>query len=167
MKQLKTYAEFEENLDEATITQWAKRGALTGAALGAGVAVIGGALGVAGLGAALAVPLAAWGAVTLGVHGLVGGVLLAGGQARKDFKTLEKRMKMIEKFKGKETLTPADEKRLQKAIVEAKFYVRKLKTSMQNIDINTSQGLLRKDIRNVDKVIVALETMEIELAKLG
>ncbi|CAM0052482.1 hypothetical protein VPHF86_0174 [Vibrio phage F86] len=167
---LKTFEEFKESneLHEATIGQWAGRSAATGAAIGGAVGLLGmgAATGLATGGLALAIPLATWGAVSMGINGLIGGALFAGGQARKDFKELKKLMKKIEKYQTIEPkqIKPKTVASFETDLNRALFLTRKLKTSLNSdMDIGSSKGVFRTDIKQTDKFIMELEKMEQEL----
>ena len=170
---LKTFDEFHStDLDEATIAQWAKRAAATGAAIGGGSGLmgIGAVTGAAtGGGMLLAIPLATWGAVSLGLSGLISGALFAGGQARKDYSELKKLMKKIEKYQ-KIPKSEVDQKkvaRFEKDLERAAFLTHKLRTSLNSdIDISSSKGLLRSDIKNKDKFIADLMDLEKQLKEV-
>lgn len=171
--ELKTFDEFEvKPLDEATISQWAKRAAATGAVAGATIGTLSAAgAGVASGGLALAIPLATWGAISMGINGLIGGALFAGGQARKDYKELKKLMKRIEKYQSvsKDTeVTPKKVAKFEQDIERATFLTHKLRTSLNSdLDIATSKGALRSDIKNSEKFVSDLAKMEKELKAIS
>ncbi|AJT60953.1 hypothetical protein [Vibrio phage XZ1] len=169
--ELKTFDEYKETeLKEATIKQWAGRSALAGASLGAAFGFMTAAAGATATGGlAVAVPLATWGAISLGIHGLIGGALFAGGQARKDYSELKKTMKKIEKYRSlkQDDITEKKVAAFEKDLERSLFLVRKLRTSLNSdIDIATAKGVFRSDIKQSDQYLQGLEKMEAELIKI-
>ncbi|QHJ74331.1 hypothetical protein VH12019_00004 [Vibrio phage VH1_2019] len=171
--ELKTFDEFKnsDELKEATIGQWAKNSAAIGAAVGGFVgmasASIAAAPGTAGL--SIALPLAAWAGISMGLNGLIGGVLFAGGQARKDFKELKKTMRKLNKYQSipEDKITDKTVNVFTRDLNRALFLVRKLRGSLDSdVDIATSKGLLRSDIKQSDEYLMELEHIESELARI-
>jgi hypothetical protein len=170
MKDIKTFTEFTE----ASVGQWHKRGVALGAAAGAGLGVSGvvSSVGVNAMTAAglalgvihapmLAIPLAAWGALTLGVAGLVAGGLFAGGTARKDFDKINKIMKSLKKFDLKSDKTERDVKLANKNIDDALYLICQLRDTVhRKLQHGSSEGLLRRDIRKLKSFQYDLDKIE-------
>lgn len=144
---IKTFDEYKasKSLNEATITQWAKRSALAGAVAAGTFASI-----VTFIGPALVLPMAIWGGIAGGLGGLVHGSLFAGGKARQHFKELKQVMKRIDKYMR----IPAekirnDELRQLTIDLNRAIYLSEalLFTTDYDADIKTSRGALRSDIR--------------------
>lgn len=155
MKHLKTYSEF----NEATRKEWANRSAIASAALMGGVGAAFGGLPLAAL-------YAAAGAIGGYWKGKSRGTMIAGGQARKDYKRLQSNMKTLAKLQKKKELTVKDMAEVKTVVEESKNLVQSLKTSVNSSSDEDQRGVTRSSIGDDAKVIDNLKVIENELNKI-